>query len=174
MKTRIKTGSKSHTGNEPATSVLSHKRRPRGKAFAKGNTFGVRFVKGISGNPGGRPKYKKISEAARAALALDPDEKVKPRTNAEAMVLSAIKRARRGNIGALCAIADRCEGRPATSIHVDGVSDPLGELLQGVNAVRLKLYGEIEGKLATKESEEDDEGRSKESTSSDEGDAQEN
>jgi hypothetical protein len=124
--------------------ALKRRARPRGKPFEKGNKIGNRFKAGISGNPGGRPKFTKISEAARAALALDPNEKVQPRTNAEAAVIAAITQAKRGNIGALTAIADRCEGRPTTSLSIEGEVDPMTELMKGIKELHL-LYGPPEG-----------------------------
>lgn len=47
------------------------KKRPRGKPFPKGNQYGVasRFIKGQSGNPGGKPRTKEVSHASREWLA---------------------------------------------------------------------------------------------------------
>lgn len=50
-----------------SVSEQTQKRKARGKPFARGNTVGNRFVKGQSGNPGGRPKI--LSESYREYLA---------------------------------------------------------------------------------------------------------
>lgn len=46
------------------------KKKPRGKSFEKGNTYG--FKKGQSGNPGGRPKRLGIAYKKLLAL-VDPE-----------------------------------------------------------------------------------------------------
>ena len=141
-KTGPKGNSKICRDKQTPAFVLKRKGRPRGKPFERGNKFGNRFVKGQSGNAGGRPKYAKISEATKAALALDPHTEVEPRTNAEAVALSAVKEAKKGNIGAFVAVADRCEGKPVSVLDLKNESaDPVSELLREVKEVRVKLYG---------------------------------
>jgi len=74
------------------------------------------FPKGVSGNPGGRPKTAHISEALRRAL-----------ENGEAEHLASIllalatgkKRGSNVQIAALREIADRTEGKARQSIEVD-------------------------------------------------------
>ena len=141
-KTGSRVKSKKCRVKQASAFVLKSKGRPRGKPFPLGHKFGNRFKKGVSGNPGGRPKFAKLSEATRAALALDPNAKVEPRTNAEAVALSAVKEAKRGNVGAFVAIADRCEGKPVSVLDLKNESaDPITELLGEIKAVRVKLYG---------------------------------
>jgi hypothetical protein len=69
------------------------------------------FQPGQSGNPGGRPKKTKISDASREWLE-QIDEKT-GLTNAELVVLAQGKRAKKGNTTAFNALADRTEGRPS-------------------------------------------------------------
>ena len=167
MKKATKSKSKNCVVEHAPTSVLRHKGlvrklKPRGKSFAPGNTFGVRFKPGQSGNPGGRPKYAKISEATKAALALSPDEKVEPRTNAEVCAMAAVKEAKRGNIGAFTAIADRCEGKPVSTLDLqDSSADPLTELVRAMHELGPKLYGRPEGmpirnKIAAQENDNEE------------------
>jgi hypothetical protein len=68
------------------------------------------FQPGQSGNPGGRPKKTKISDASREWLE-QIDEKT-GLTNAEFVVLAQGKQAKKGNTTAFNALADRTEGRP--------------------------------------------------------------
>jgi hypothetical protein len=69
------------------------------------------FQPGQSGNPGGRPKKTRISDASREWLE-QIDEKT-GLTNAELVVLAQGKQAKKGNTTAFNALADRTEGRPA-------------------------------------------------------------
>lgn len=78
--------------------------------FQKGNQLGRKFKPGESGNPLGRPKGESLVAILRQVLAeRDPRTGL---TNGEMIVRALIKRARRGNIEAFRAIADRVEGRP--------------------------------------------------------------
>jgi hypothetical protein len=49
------------------TSLLKRKKKPRGKPFEKGHPW--RFPKGVSPNPGGRPK--KLGESLAVLLAME-------------------------------------------------------------------------------------------------------
>ena len=74
------------------------------------------FPKGVSGNPGGRPKTAHISEALRRALEEGEAEQL-------ASILLALatgkKRGSNVQIAALREIADRTEGKACQSIEVD-------------------------------------------------------
>lgn len=111
------------------------RRRGRGKPFEKNNSFGIatRFKPGQSGNPGGRPRFAKLSEAFRALLEVDPTQRIVPCSNAEAIALKLIKQARKGNISAAREAGDRSEGKPATTLSVlDERNDPLTQLLEAM------------------------------------------
>lgn len=90
--------------------------------------FGTRFRKGVSGNPGGRPRSRLLSEALRARLG-----EVKPgdpagRSYAEIVAQNLIEIACSEGPGAVHAaneIADRIEGRPPQHI---AISDFAAEL----------------------------------------------
>ena len=79
--------------------------------FQKGNKLGRKFPKGVSGNLGGRPRKKPITEELEKLLS---DPKV-----AHAVAAAAIGAARRGNIKALAEIADRVEGKVSKPVEVD-------------------------------------------------------
>ncbi len=86
--------------------------------FAPGNKIGKQFPKGVSGNPNGRPKITKLTEALREQLAEEmpnaPEE-----TQAEAIARALIRAALKGDVQAIREIADRTEGKPRQAIDVD-------------------------------------------------------
>jgi|SRR5215467_5695148 len=86
--------------------------------FQKGNKVGRQFKKGQSGNPGGRPKSKLLSEAYRSKLAeLVPGDH-KGRTYAELICDKMIELAAKGKVQAASEIADRVEGKPRQAYEV--------------------------------------------------------
>jgi hypothetical protein len=130
--------------------VLRAKQRPRGRPFEKENRIGAatRFRKGEpSPNPGGRPKYAKLSETLRAILPLTLDEDFQPRTHVEKIALKAIKLAGKGNMSAVREVGDRTEGKPATTISLqEQREDPLTQLIEIMHAEAARL-GPPEGKI---------------------------
>ena len=77
-----------------------------------------RWKKGQSGNPGGRPKTKVLSEAYRNALAeLSPKDQ---RTLAEAIAAALVRRALKSDVRAAAEIADRTEGKAPQSVRLEG------------------------------------------------------
>jgi len=122
------------------------KKRPRGESFLPGNTIGAstRFQKGASANPGGRPSYKKYSEALRALVAADPDETFEINSNAAALAARVVKMGKKGNISAIREIGDRCEGRPAITVHSDGSPDQITLLVEAMTE-RSREIGHPEG-----------------------------
>ncbi len=114
----------------------NEKQTVKGK-FAPGNKIGNRFKKGETGNPSGRPKLTKVTEALREQLAESmpgaPEE-----TIAEAVVRSLLKEAVKGNIAAIKEVFDRSVGRSPLTIDTgnkDG--EPLLITFNFNNAVRL-------------------------------------
>jgi hypothetical protein len=80
------------------------------------------FPKGQSGNPGGRPKTKLFSIAAREWLAA-PNEENPELTNAEMAVIKCGKAALEGSLAALAELIDRAEGRPRQAIDANITTD---------------------------------------------------
>jgi hypothetical protein len=107
------------------------KNRPRGRPFPKGHKIGHRFPKGTSGNPGGRPKMKLMSEAYKAALELEEHAKFPvPRTNAEAIAQKMVSEAKAGKVNAAGEITDRVEGKPRQAYDVKmSIMDELPDLI---------------------------------------------
>jgi uncharacterized protein DUF5681 len=122
------------------------KKRSRGKPFEPGHTIGLatRFKKGASANPGGRPSYKKYSEALRALVAADPNEEFQIDSNATALAVRVVKMGKKGNMGAIREIGDRTEGRPAITIQGDGSPDQITLLVEAMTE-RSKQIGHPEG-----------------------------
>ncbi len=86
--------------------------------FPPGNKIGKQFPKGISGNPQGRPKITKLTEALRQQLAeTNPD--APEETIAEQIARALISEAKIGNVQAIREIGDRTEGKPKQAIDLD-------------------------------------------------------
>ncbi len=92
--------------------------RRRNGQFARGNKAGKQFQPGESGNPAGRPKLTKLTEALTAKIA-----EIAPGANeetiAEQIAQALINEALDGNVQAIREIADRTEGRPKQMLDVD-------------------------------------------------------
>jgi hypothetical protein len=82
--------------------------------LARGQAF--RFKPGQSGNPGGRPRTAKLSEACRAKLASSIPGDPESRSYAEAIADKLAQLALKGDIRAAQELADRAEGRPSQMV----------------------------------------------------------
>jgi len=77
---------------------------------------GKLFKPGVSGNPGGRPRYKVLSQAYRDKLGeVNPDDP-QGRTNAELIADAVIKSAIGGNVNAIIELTTRVEGAARMSV----------------------------------------------------------
>jgi Family of unknown function (DUF5681) len=88
---------------------------------------GTRFKKGSSGNPGGRPKSRVLSEALRVRLAQVKDDAT-GRTFAEAIADNLVRLACSDEPSAVHAaveIANRIEGKSRQSIEFSDISADL-------------------------------------------------
>jgi hypothetical protein len=83
-----------------------------------------RFKPGQSGNPGGRPKSKLLTQAYRELLEqVDPKER---KTLAEILARKAVQQALKGNLAALKEITDRTEGKSVQPLSHSGLgSEPI-------------------------------------------------
>ncbi len=100
--------------NSPKT---SEKQAVKGK-FPPGNKIGPRFPKGVSGNPSGRPKLTRLTDALREQLAeINPD--ASEETIAEQIAKTLIKLAIAGDVAAIKEIGNRTEGLPKQAIDLD-------------------------------------------------------
>lgn len=82
---------------------------------------GTRFKKGSSGNPGGRPRTRVLSEALRNRLAEVKPDDPEHRTWAEAIAENLVRIACSQGPSAVHAaneIADRIEGRPPQHLQI--------------------------------------------------------
>lgn len=85
--------------------------------FPPKNKIGNRFKKGESGNPKGRPKLTKLTDALREQLAeTNPD--APEETIAEQIARALISEAKLGNIAAIREVFDRSEGRAPLTLDV--------------------------------------------------------
>jgi hypothetical protein len=82
---------------------------------------------GQTGNAGGRPKRKPLTDALRAALDEPVTEEIRRKLNlkagttyAEVLALSLVREALKGKVPAFSEIADRVEGKPDNRTELSG------------------------------------------------------
>jgi hypothetical protein len=86
--------------------------------FAPKNKIGNRFPKGESGNPSGRPKLTRLTDALRQQISeTNPD--ADDQTVAEQIAQTLIKLAISGDVQAIKEIGNRTEGLPKQAIDLD-------------------------------------------------------
>ena len=78
------------------------------------------FKEGESGNPGGRPKGRKLSAAYAAILEKQFPGDHEGRTYAELIALGQAREAIKGRTQAAVEMADRTEGRAMQAFHITG------------------------------------------------------
>jgi len=96
--------------------------------FDPGIGVGTRFRKGVSGNPGGRPRSRLLSEALRNRLGEIKADDPEKRSWAEIIAINLIELAASKSPSAVAAaneIGDRIEGRPRQSIEVSDITSEL-------------------------------------------------
>jgi Family of unknown function (DUF5681) len=108
----------------------------RGPSPDVGKPF--RWKKGQSGNPGGRPKSKTLSNAYRNKLEEAVPNDPEGRTWAEFIAEAQVRDAVRGNVQAAREIADRTEGRPRQSIEFENTT--LQHAFDRLSAEELESY----------------------------------
>lgn len=87
----------------------------------KRNTSGLKpWPKGVSGNPGGRPKKLPITDVLLALLDSSCKADVKARSFGELIGLALVKKAVKGDVRAITEIIDRAEGKPRQRIEQSG------------------------------------------------------
>lgn len=96
------------------TSKTTEKQREK----RAGGVTGKGFQPGVSGNPSGRPRTAKFSEAARQLLA-EIDART-GETNAECLVRHCFKKAMHGSARHLELLLAYVEGRPKQGVELSG------------------------------------------------------
>jgi len=86
--------------------------------FPPGNSIGKQFPKGTTGNPSGRPKLTRLTDALREQIT-EQMQNAPERTIAEAIARKLIKLALDGDIAAIREVFDRTEGKPKQAIDLD-------------------------------------------------------
>jgi uncharacterized protein DUF5681 len=139
----------SRRGKKPSAAPVMRRLAKRGRPFEKGNSNGIstRFAPGVSGNPGGRPRSAKYSDSLRQMVAADVGDTFKPQTNADIVARKVFRLAKRGNLGAIRELGDRCEGRPAQNISVNGEGDNLKTIISIMTSMS-EVAGPPEGFVA--------------------------
>jgi hypothetical protein len=113
-------------------------RTARGRPFEKGNAHA--FKRGQSGNPGGRPKSTKLTEALLAKLG-ERASAISDMTFAEFIAQALITQALKGDIRAIAEIFDRSEGKPRQAVTLELTSraaEQMGaELMEAIRETEL-------------------------------------
>jgi hypothetical protein len=76
------------------------------------------WQKGVSGNPGGRPKTKPLTSELERLLEQEAP-KAKGQTWASVIAEALLVKARKGDVRAISELANRIEGRLAQAVAVD-------------------------------------------------------
>jgi hypothetical protein len=92
------------------------KQTVKGK-FAPGNSIGKKFPPGTSGNPSGRPRLTKLTEALRQQLSEEMPG-ASESTIAEEIAKTLIRLALSGDIAAIKECFDRAEGKAPLTLDV--------------------------------------------------------
>ncbi len=109
--------------------------------FPPGNKIGKQFPPGVSGNPQGRPKLTKLTDALREQLAeINPD--APEETIAEQIARALISEAKLGNIAAIREVFDRSEGKAPINLDVGGKDGEPMLITFSFNNTRLISDGE--------------------------------
>ena len=95
-------------------SIPSENRRKTGGRFKPGNSVGQQFRPGQSGNPGGRPKSRPITEIYESILS-DP----KNCAEIEAAIMKIIRRGGMACVLLLREMAERTEGKVVQSVGME-------------------------------------------------------
>lgn len=96
------------------------------------------WKKGQSGNPGGRPKCKTLSDAYRHKLEEPVPNDSEGRTWAELIAVAQVRDAVRGNVQAAREIADRTEGRPRQAIEFEDKT--ISQAFERMTSEELEAY----------------------------------
>jgi Family of unknown function (DUF5681) len=96
------------------------------------------WPKGVSGNPGGRPKSAPLSQACRELLAQPVPDDSEGRTYAQAIAQTLAAKALAGDIRAAQEIADRAEGRARQAIEIEHTR--LHEAFERMTREELEAY----------------------------------
>lgn len=141
---------KKKTAPRRKTGLTSVKRRRAVSTQNSGKTVGAKkrgrienlkpWKRGQSGNPAGRPKNTKLTEATRAWL--EEIDSKSGLTNAERVAMALGKKALKGSHDAFKAIGDRAEGKPSQSVEVIVEHGGLGPVLSQLNRGELRRYAE--------------------------------
>lgn len=111
---------------------MSKKDIPSGQD--KGRDDKGRFLPGVSGNPGGMPKRKIITDQIVSQLdKVNPADK-EGRTNLQILVDALVEQANKGKLHAISLIADRVEGKAVTPVDISGGLDINGNAKELLDA----------------------------------------
>jgi hypothetical protein len=108
------------------------------------------WPKGVSGNPGGRPKKKLITDELERLLEQEAPE-ANGKSWATVIAEALLNQARRGDVRAIAELANRIEGKPLQPVELSG-DDDLDMLAERMEKARKRVLAdmsdeELSGKL---------------------------
>lgn len=108
------------------------------------------WPKGVSGNPGGRPKKKLITDELERLLKQEAPEAT-GKSWATVIAEALLNQARRGDVRAITELANRIEGKPLQPVELSGDND-LDTLAERMEKARKRVLAdmsdeELSGKL---------------------------
>jgi hypothetical protein len=131
------------------------KKRPRGKSFERGNSFGAatRWKAGQSGNPNGRTSAEQKADAEISKALLTRLPEVDPRdrhgrTYTQKLADVWIELGLEGNVSALVSLAERIEGKPPVAMNISGGMDNLDLLLVEMTKMYESTPPALEGEVS--------------------------
>ena len=99
------------------------------------------WPKGVSGNPGGRPKKKLITDELERLLEQEAPE-APHKSWATVIAEALLNQARRGDVRAIAELANRIEGRPLQQVAL-GVDADLETLAERLEQARKRVLGDM-------------------------------
>ncbi len=85
---------------------------------------------GVSGNPGGRPKAKAVSEEIKLLLAQEAPS-AGGKTWTEVVALAIVKKASKGDVRAFAELMNRAEGKATQTVELAGTVNIAERIAEG-------------------------------------------
>jgi hypothetical protein len=99
------------------------------------------WPKGVSGNPGGRPKKKLVTDELERLLQVEAPD-AGGRTWATVIAEALLHQARKGDVRAITELTNRIEGKPLQPVELSGDND-LDTLAEMIEKARKRVLADM-------------------------------